>query len=81
MIVVLHHMCMLHWLQEVFKSDFYIDLQEVFKSDFYTSIQLTQVIGKCYVMYVKEYFKSKPEVRKVFFRNSDLQIVVINFYT
>ncbi|XP_048738876.1 LOW QUALITY PROTEIN: protein polybromo-1-like [Ostrea edulis] len=35
--------------------------KEVFKSDFYTSIQLTQVIGKCYVMYVKEYFKSKPE--------------------
>ncbi|XP_062616162.1 protein polybromo-1-like [Saccostrea cucullata] len=35
--------------------------KEVFKSDFYTSIPLSQVIGKCYVMYVKDYFKSKPE--------------------
>ena len=37
-------------------------LQEVFKSDFYTSIPISQVLGKCYVMSVKDYFKSKPEV-------------------
>nr|XP_034305706.1 protein polybromo-1 isoform X10 [Crassostrea gigas] len=35
--------------------------KEVFKSDFYTSIPISQVLGKCYVMYVKDYFKSKPE--------------------
>lgn len=35
--------------------------KEVFKSDVYTNTPLTQVIGRCYVMYVKEYFKMKPE--------------------
>ncbi|XP_052070858.1 protein polybromo-1-like isoform X2 [Mytilus californianus] len=35
--------------------------KEVFKSDVYTNIPLTQVIGRCYVMHVKEYFKMKPE--------------------
>ncbi|XP_078341269.1 protein polybromo-1-like isoform X6 [Crassostrea virginica] len=35
--------------------------KEVFKSDFYTSIPISQVLGKCYVMSVKDYFKSKPE--------------------
>ena len=47
-------------------------LQEVFKSDFYTSIPISQVLGKCYVMSVKDYFKSKPEVSCsfiLFFRN------------
>ncbi|KAK3103095.1 hypothetical protein FSP39_016403 [Pinctada imbricata] len=35
--------------------------KEVFKSDFFTSIPLNQVIGKCHVMSVKDYFKYKPE--------------------
>ncbi|XP_071136797.1 protein polybromo-1-like isoform X10 [Mytilus edulis] len=35
--------------------------KEVFKSDVYTNVPLTQVIGRCFVMHVKEYFKMKPE--------------------
>ncbi|XP_046358129.1 protein polybromo-1-like isoform X6 [Haliotis rufescens] len=35
--------------------------KEVFKSDIVTSIMLTQIIGRCHVMFVKEYFKFKPE--------------------
>ncbi|GIY61633.1 protein polybromo-1 [Caerostris extrusa] len=34
--------------------------KEVFKSDNYNSTPLNQVIGKCYVMFVKDYFKYKP---------------------
>jgi hypothetical protein len=37
-------------------------LQEVFKSEISSSISMTQVIGKCFVMNVKDYFKMKPEV-------------------
>ncbi|XP_069101019.1 protein polybromo-1-like isoform X15 [Argopecten irradians] len=35
--------------------------KEVLKSDSYTSIPLTQVLGKCYIMFVKDYFKYRPE--------------------
>ncbi|XP_077514509.1 protein polybromo isoform X29 [Amblyomma americanum] len=35
--------------------------KEVFKSDNYNSTLVNQVLGKCYVMPVKDYFKSKPE--------------------
>ena len=38
-------------------------LQEVFKSDYCACSNLKQVVGKCYVMFVKDYFKQKPEVR------------------
>ena len=38
-------------------------LQEVFKSDYCTSSNLKQVLGKCYVMFVKDYLKQRPEVR------------------
>ncbi|GFY58398.1 protein polybromo-1 [Trichonephila inaurata madagascariensis] len=34
--------------------------KEVFKSDNYNSTPLNQVIGKCYVMFVKDYFKLRP---------------------
>ncbi|XP_015918691.2 protein polybromo-1 isoform X3 [Parasteatoda tepidariorum] len=34
--------------------------KEVFKSDNYNSTPLNQVMGKCYVMFVKDYFKLKP---------------------
>ncbi|XP_054712195.1 LOW QUALITY PROTEIN: protein polybromo-1-like [Uloborus diversus] len=34
--------------------------KEVFKSDNYNSTPLNQVIGKCYVMFVKDYFKFRP---------------------
>lgn len=39
-------------------------LQEVFKSDYCASSNLKHVLGKCYVMFVKDYFKQKPEVRQ-----------------
>uniref|UniRef100_T1J6Q3 Polybromo-1 n=1 Tax=Strigamia maritima TaxID=126957 RepID=T1J6Q3_STRMM len=35
--------------------------KEVFKSDNYNSTLMSQVLGKCYVMFVKDYFKMKPE--------------------
>ncbi|XP_033746616.1 protein polybromo-1-like isoform X8 [Pecten maximus] len=35
--------------------------KEVLKSDSYTSIPITQVLGKCFIMFVKDYFKYRPE--------------------
>ncbi|XP_077995606.1 protein polybromo-1-like [Glandiceps talaboti] len=35
--------------------------KEVFKSDYYNSGKVSRVMGKCYVMFVKDYFKTKPE--------------------
>jgi protein polybromo-1 len=37
--------------------------KEVFKSDFYDMVPLSKVLGKCFVMTVREYFKLKPVVR------------------
>ena len=34
--------------------------KEVFKSDSYNNAPLSQVVGKCFVMFVKDYFKFKP---------------------
>ena len=36
--------------------------QEVFRTDVFDSIPFSAVVGRCYVMYVKDYFKNKPEV-------------------
>lgn len=35
--------------------------KEVFKSDSYNNAPLSQVVGKCFIMFVKDYFKLKPE--------------------
>ncbi|RMX46781.1 hypothetical protein pdam_00021032 [Pocillopora damicornis] len=35
--------------------------KEVFKSDYSECSNLKQVLGKCYVMFVKDFFKQKPE--------------------
>jgi len=35
--------------------------KEVFKSDSYNNAPLSQVVGKCFVMFVKDYFKFKPQ--------------------
>ena len=37
--------------------------KEVFKSDFCDSVPFSKMVGKCFVMSVKEYYKLKPEVR------------------
>jgi len=34
----------------------------VFKSDFYDTAPFHKVLGKCCVIFVKEYFKYRPEV-------------------
>ncbi|XP_077458772.1 protein polybromo-1-like isoform X3 [Stigmatopora argus] len=34
---------------------------EVFKSDYYNRVSFSQVLGKCVVMFVKDYFKLQPE--------------------
>ncbi|XP_064633737.1 protein polybromo-1-like isoform X4 [Lineus longissimus] len=35
--------------------------KEVFKGDFYDSSPLSKVLGKCFIMSVKDYYKMKPE--------------------
>ncbi|XP_058229016.1 protein polybromo-1 isoform X3 [Hemibagrus wyckioides] len=35
--------------------------KEVFKSDYYNKIPVNKILGKCVVMFVKEYFKLSPE--------------------
>uniref|UniRef100_A0A3P9AC43 Protein polybromo-1 n=1 Tax=Esox lucius TaxID=8010 RepID=A0A3P9AC43_ESOLU len=35
--------------------------KEVFKSDYYNKISVSKILGKCVVMFVKEYFKLHPE--------------------
>ncbi|XP_072181869.1 protein polybromo-1-like [Diadema setosum] len=36
--------------------------KEVFKSDYYNKVKISQhVLGKCFVMFVRDYFKNKPE--------------------
>ncbi|XP_060898960.1 polybromo 1, like [Labrus mixtus] len=34
---------------------------EVFKSDYYNKVPIRKVLGKCVVMFVKDYFKMQPE--------------------
>ncbi|XP_048462115.1 protein polybromo-1 isoform X4 [Rhincodon typus] len=35
--------------------------KEVFKSDYYNKVLVSKILGKCVVMFVKEYFKIRPE--------------------
>uniref|UniRef100_UPI0037E9B83E polybromo 1, like isoform X3 n=1 Tax=Semicossyphus pulcher TaxID=241346 RepID=UPI0037E9B83E len=35
--------------------------KEVFKSDYYNKVSIAKVLGKCVVMFVKDYFKMHPE--------------------
>uniref|UniRef100_A0A8C1ABE8 Protein polybromo-1 n=1 Tax=Cyprinus carpio carpio TaxID=630221 RepID=A0A8C1ABE8_CYPCA len=35
--------------------------KEVFKSDYYNKIPVSKILGKCVVMFVKEYFKLQPD--------------------
>uniref|UniRef100_A0A8C1X8C5 Protein polybromo-1 n=1 Tax=Cyprinus carpio TaxID=7962 RepID=A0A8C1X8C5_CYPCA len=37
------------------------DDEEVFKSDYYNKIPVSKILGKCVVMFVKEYFKLQPD--------------------
>ncbi|XP_068839153.1 protein polybromo-1 isoform X24 [Capricornis sumatraensis] len=37
------------------------DSSEVFKSDYYNKVPVSKILGKCVVMFVKEYFKLCPE--------------------
>ena len=39
----------------------YILFQEVFKTEQNVAIPLNQVLGRCCVLSVKDYFRSKPE--------------------
>ena len=51
--------------------------QEVFKSDSYNSTPLSQVVGKCYVMFVKDYFRSKPKD----FDDKDVYVCESRYFT
>uniref|UniRef100_A0A672IFW4 Protein polybromo-1 n=1 Tax=Salarias fasciatus TaxID=181472 RepID=A0A672IFW4_SALFA len=35
--------------------------KEVFKSDYYNKVRISKVLGKCVVLFVKDYFKMRPE--------------------
>ncbi|XP_068568266.1 polybromo 1, like isoform X1 [Cebidichthys violaceus] len=35
--------------------------KEVFKSDYYNKLSISKVLGKCVVLFVKDYFKMQPE--------------------
>uniref|UniRef100_A0A8C2A4Q9 Protein polybromo-1 n=1 Tax=Cyprinus carpio TaxID=7962 RepID=A0A8C2A4Q9_CYPCA len=35
--------------------------KEVFKSDYYNHVPFSKILGKCVVLFVKEYFKSQPD--------------------
>uniref|UniRef100_A0A3B1JKN3 Protein polybromo-1 n=1 Tax=Astyanax mexicanus TaxID=7994 RepID=A0A3B1JKN3_ASTMX len=35
--------------------------KEVFKSDYYSKVPLSRILGKCVVLFVKDYFKLQPE--------------------
>lgn len=37
-------------------------LKEVFMSEFYDSVQVRRLVGKCYVLFVKDYFDIRPKV-------------------
>ena len=37
-------------------------VQEVFKTEQSHEIAMSQIMGRCYVMFVKDYFKMRPEV-------------------
>uniref|UniRef100_A0A6I8SE42 Protein polybromo-1 n=1 Tax=Xenopus tropicalis TaxID=8364 RepID=A0A6I8SE42_XENTR len=44
--------------------------KEVFKSDYYNKVPVSKILGKCVVMFVKEYFKICPEN----FRDEDVYV-------
>ncbi|KAM9227632.1 protein polybromo-1 isoform 1-T1 [Leptosomus discolor] len=44
--------------------------KEVFKSDYYNKVPVSKILGKCVVMFVKEYFKLCPEN----FRDDDVYV-------
>ncbi|KAM5148765.1 protein polybromo-1 isoform 4-T4 [Mantella aurantiaca] len=44
--------------------------KEVFKSDYYNKVPVNKILGKCVVMFVKEYFKLCPES----FRDEDVYV-------
>ncbi|XP_034962029.1 protein polybromo-1 isoform X1 [Zootoca vivipara] len=44
--------------------------KEVFKSDYYNKVPVNKILGKCVVMFVKEYFKLCPEK----FRDEDVYV-------
>ena len=47
-------------------------LQEVFKSDFYEAATFSRVLGKCFVMPVKDYYKMKPEVSNIMKKSNNV---------
>lgn len=51
--------------------------KEVFKSDNYNSTPLNQVVGKCFVMFVKDYFRCKPQE----FDDKDVYVCESRYFT
>ncbi|KYO35908.1 protein polybromo-1 isoform A [Alligator mississippiensis] len=48
--------------------------KEVFKSDYYNKVPVSKILGKCVVMFVKEYFKLCPET----FRDEDVYVYKVD---
>ncbi|XP_054159382.1 protein polybromo-1-like isoform X2 [Oppia nitens] len=51
--------------------------KEVFKSDSFNSTPLSQVVGKCCVMFVKDYFRCKPQE----FDDKDIYVCESRYFT
>ncbi|CAG2166349.1 unnamed protein product [Oppiella nova] len=51
--------------------------KEVFKSDSFNSTPMSQVVGKCHVMFVKDYFRSKPQD----FEDKDVYVCESRYFT
>jgi hypothetical protein len=54
--------------------------KEVFKSDFSDSVPFSKMVGKCFVMSVKEYYKLKPEVRMILEVSPDFCSIISRGY-
>lgn len=52
-----YHQSLLHHVQYSC-----VIVQEVFKTEQSHEIAMSQIMGRCYVMFVKDYFKMRPEV-------------------
>ena len=55
-------------------------LQEVFLSDNNQGTSMSEIVGRCCVMHVKDYFKCKPEVRFQYFANYEMDKNLLKYF-
>ncbi|VDO93281.1 unnamed protein product [Soboliphyme baturini] len=58
------HLATRKFLEKVLRALFSLFLlQEVFRTDFYDKIDPSRIMGRCYVMFVKDFFQCRAKVR------------------